>query len=373
LGIISLALVVAIASGQSKRELHIWLEQRGSVPVVPEWFSCISKMRYTTYDKAKAQSCLASILSHPEITSGKLTYKRHKNEDLLTFHVESPSLMVTDLDLGVSGDDLMKVREFSEINGNTLRLGEAYDPYREISTLLMFDLLFRSQGRRYMLSRTIYFDYAIKTFRETVRVWKGPAMDPERLVPPYVEPCQILNGNFNWIDADDFTPVEFIHTRMRTKWLGCFSEENLRHDREMLKGLPFLKESKISVSGSGGSRDFSFYFRSGSIPISQITVHGYGLLSDLSERDAPQLPLRVGDTYGKSKVSQVLDSLKKFYAKDDRQIKVFCNTEVAPSGEARLDFSVLAVPDDIVYINDKRFDVSTHDEPTPAATSSDVN
>jgi hypothetical protein len=143
------------------------------------------------------------------------------------------------------------------------------------------------------------------------------------------------------------------------EWLGCFSENDLREDEELLKKIPFLKESKISVSGSGSSRDFGFHFRSNPIPIVKVTVHGYGLIAGLSEVDVPPLAIHAGDTYSTSQTSRQAESLKNAYEKADRQLKVFVDVGVTPKGEATLDFSLLAYPDDIVYVGDKAYDVTS--------------
>jgi hypothetical protein len=146
---------------------------------------------------------------------------------------------------------------------------------------------------------------------------------------------------------------------MKTKWLECFSENDLREDEELLKKMPFLKESKISVSGSSSSRDFGFHFSSNPIPIVKVTVHGYGLLAGLSEVDVPPLAIHAGDTYSTSQTSKQAESLKSAYEKADRQLKVFVDVGVTPKGEATLDFSLLAYPDDIVYVGGKAYDVTS--------------
>jgi hypothetical protein len=43
-------------------------------------------------------------------------------------------------------------------------------------------------------------------------------------------------GQVRW---DDFTPVEYIRRQMKTKWLGCFSEEDVRADEERLRRMLF--------------------------------------------------------------------------------------------------------------------------------------
>ncbi|MBS1841159.1 MAG: hypothetical protein JST77_09950 [Acidobacteria bacterium] len=186
--------------------------------------------------------------------------------------------------------------------------------------------------------------------------------EPEPLVPPYAEPCPIMNGNFSWMDANDFTPVEFIQRQMKIKWLGCFSESDLQHDRAMLADMSFLRESKISISGSGANRNFAFYFRSNPIPISTVSARGYGLLNGLSETDASSLMIHSGDIYSRSSARAQEDLLNKAYVRDDRQVKTFTDVEVDADGKATLVFSILAYPDDLVYVNDQLFDVTVHRE-----------
>lgn len=180
--------------------------------------------------------------------------------------------------------------------------------------------------------------------------------------PPYAEPCPILNANFNGFDWDDFTPVEYVQRQMKTKWLGCFSESDLRDDENMLKRMTFMKESKIFVTGSGDSRDFGFHFRSNPIPVAKVTVHGYGLLDGITEAETPPLAIHAGDTYSQSRVSRQEASLREAYEKPDWQLKVFTDVQITPKGEAVLEFSLLAYPDDAVYVNDKKYDVTHYSE-----------
>jgi hypothetical protein len=201
-------------------------------------------------------------------------------------------------------------------------------------------------------------DYSTKRAQVAYRVWDAPRREPEPLGPVFGTHCPILNANFNGFDWDDLTPIEYIRQQMKTKWLGCFSESDLRDDEEMLKKMPFLKESKISVSGSGSSRDFAFHFRSNPIPISKVTLHGYGLLAGLSEADIPSLAMHAGETYSTSRTTQQAALLKNAYEMADRQLKVFTDMGITAKGEATLDFSLVAYPDDIVYVGGKAYDVT---------------
>lgn len=346
------------AFAQSTPELRTSLDERGSVPPILQWFSCVHELQQKPYNKPKAQQCLDSIRSNPEIENGKITFKRNH----LTFHVESPTLIVSDVDLGVSAGDLAKVYDLLAVYGNTLRIGEPYESRRESTSWRVLDRLLLMQGRRSGVSRTLHLDYNKKTAQAIFKVWEGPPGEPQLLMPPYGAPCPILNANFNWSDADDFTPVEFIQRQMKTKWLGCFSEADLREDRVRLEGMKFLKESKISVSGPGNSRDLGFHFRSNPISIAKVTVHGYGLLCDLSDQDVASLAVHPGDTYSRSRAWEQEELLSKLFAKDGWQIKTFTDVQIDSTGMASLDFSILAYPDDVVYVNDKPYDVALHHE-----------
>jgi hypothetical protein len=346
------------AFAQSAPVVRTWVDERGSVAPVPQWFSCVHELEHKPYNKPKAQECLDSIRSHPEIETGTITFKPGH----LTFHVESPTLIVSDVDLGVSAGDLAKVYDLLAIYGNALRPGEPFESRREAASWLVLDMLLRLQGRRSGVTRTLHLDYNQKTAQAAFKIWDGPPGEPEPLLPPYGPPCPILNANFNWSDTDDFTPVDFIRRQMKTKWLGCFSEADLREDGARLDGITFLKESKISVSGSGNSRDASFHFRSNPLPIAKVTLHCYGLLSGRCDQDVASLEVHPGETYSRSRTSEQEDSLSKLYGKAGWQLRTFTDVQVDSTGAATLDFSILAYPDDIVYVNDKPYDVILHRE-----------
>ena len=165
------------------------------------------------------------------------------------------------------------------------------------------------------------------------------------------------------MDTDDFSPVRFVERQMKTKWCGCFSETDVRDDLAMLKGMKFLSESNISVEGSGGQRSISVHLRSHPIPIGVITVKGYGLLEGPLEREVPALTIHEGDAYRSWAAYDSAHLLKKAYMKEGRQVRVFNDVEITPDGKADLQFSVLAYPDDVVYINGVKFDGSFPDQP----------
>ena len=350
-----------VAFAQDSKGFSVSVKKSGSVPPVTPWFSCVRDIAASKhYQKAEAQDCLTSLLSHPEITKGKFKYRRYKESNVLTFYLESPSLTVTDVNLDLATGVLAKAHEFLAANGNVLTPGRPYDSDKEASSWLVLDLLSRSQGRRAGVSTTVHLDYDKKSARVDFKTWEGPSGEPEPLIPPYAAPCPIMNGNFNWVDVDDLTPVSYIRREMKIKWLGCFSESDLRDDEARLKQMSFLKDSKISVAGSGQSRDFSFYYRSNPIPISKVIVRGYGLLSDLAESDIPPISIHVGDNYSRSRAEEVENSLKSAFAKEGRQLKVFTDVNVSSIG-ATLNFGVLAYPNDVVYIGAQAFDRSFHD------------
>jgi len=339
--------------------LRTWVEERGSVPPVNPWFTCIQELEHKSYDITKTQQCLDSILSHPEIEKGTFS----TSKDVVTFSLESPTLVVNDLDLDVPPGELSRFHALfstnEAVNGDALHVGEPYTRRRETQEWFGMDLFLRSEGRRAGVSRTLRLDFSKKTAQVAYRVWDAPRQEPQPLPPPFGTPCKISNSNFNGFDWDDLTPVQYIQQQMKTKWLGCFSESDLREDEELLKKMPFLKESKISVSGSGSSRDFAFHFRSNPIPIVKVTVHGYGLLAGLSEADTPALAIHVGDTYSTSRLYEQAATLKNAFEKADRQLKLFTDVGITPKGEATLDFCLVAYPDDIVYLGGKAYDVTT--------------
>jgi hypothetical protein len=358
----SLSILPGRGYAQSDRDLGVDVESHGSAPPIPDWFSCVSEVEKKTYDEVKARACLQSILSHPEAVKGKVSLRRYKVRDVLTFRVEWPSLTVTDVDLGIDPGDLAKVHELLAINGQGLHPGSTYEFNGEASSTLVLDLLLRSEGRRAGISRTVSLDYKQKTAQVKFKIWEGPPGNTDPLVPPYVEACKIMNGNFNWSDADDLSPVSFVERRMKTKWCGCFSETDVQDDLAMLKEMKFLSEPNISVEGTGGQRSVSVKLRSHPIPIADIKVRGYGLLEGQIESAVPPLGIHAADTYSRSASRNVAQLLKKTFMKEGRQVRVFTDVEVTNEGTANLEFSVLAFPDDLVYVNGVKFNGSFPDK-----------
>ena len=344
------------ASAQSTGGLQTYLDASGSVPPVHQWLVCIKELDHRPYNQSKAQECLDSILAHAEIEEGKIVFDEQR--ELLTFYLKSPDLILRDMDPDVSAGELATFHAL--LSENALQMGQPYSPARESGLWLALDLLFRSQGRRTGISRTLHLNYDKKTATVAYKIWEGPPSEPQKLPPPYTPGCAITDLNFNWMDVDDYTPMDFVQRQMKIRPWVCFSEADLREDRARLKGMAFLREANISVSGSDNVRSFSYSLHSNPITIAKVAVHGYGLLSDLSEKDIPPLLVHPGDTYSRSSVGQQEYLLKKANEKDGRQIKVFTDVQIDSTGKAVLDFGVLAYPDDVVYVNDKPYDVTLH-------------
>jgi hypothetical protein len=296
------------------------------------------------------------MLAHSQIQKGKIVLNHYMDSDDLTFRLQSPSLTVTDVDLDVPAEQLAKVHELLQTNGNALVQGGPYDHDRESGSVAVIDLLLRSTGRRAKVSRTIYLDYRRKTARVAFKIWDVPPGVPQRLTPPYKEPCKIMIGNFNWLDVDDLTPESFLERKMRTKWLGCYSDSDVRLDTEQLNQMTFLKEADISVEGSGDSRSIAVHARGNPVPISKVRVRGYGLLEGLRESDLPPLSIHPGDIYSRSNSSATGQLLTRPFPMRERQVMVYSDVEINEQGKAELNFSVLGYPDDVVYIDGERFD-----------------
>src|SRR5215472_8832651 len=199
--------------------------------------------------------------------------------------------------------------------------------------LYWIDLLLRSSGRRAGISRTVRLDYKNKTAQVAFKICEGPPGNPEPLGPPYAEPCKITNGYFNWWDVDDLSPKDFVERRMKTKWLGSFSESDVKDDLTTLKEMKFLKESNISVEGSGDVRSISVHLHGRPILIANIKVRGYGLLDGLAQGDFPPIRITKGDTYSRSEVRGVEKLLEKAFAKGDRQVEVFTDVQITASNQ----------------------------------------
>jgi len=358
----SLGILRSPGRAQTGRQLGVWVESHGSVPPIPDWFGCVREPDKKPYDKIRTQTCLHSILSHQEVLKGKVSPHHYKAQDALTFRVESPSLTVTDVDLGIAPADLAQVHELLAINGGALHPGAIYEDGGEASSRLVLDLFFRSQGRRARISRTVHLDYKQKTAQVALKIWEGPPRYPQPLLPPYAEPCKITNGYFNWMDIDDLSPKDFIERQMKTKWLGCFSEADLQDDLVALKKMKFLAAANIIVEGTRDMKSISVHLRGRPIRIANIKVKGYGLLDGVPEGDVPPISIHAGDTYSRSDARSVETFLKRTFEKSDRQVEVFTDVEVNAVGEADLEFSVLAYPDDLVYVNGAKFDGSFHNE-----------
>jgi hypothetical protein len=216
------------------------------VPPVNPWFICISELEQKPYDKTKAQLCLDSILSHPEIEKG--TFSLSKDHNLLTFSLESPTLVVTDLDLDVPPKELARFQELfsanEAVNGQALHVGEPYTRRRESQVWFGVDLFLRSEGRRAGVSRTLRLDYSTKRAQVAYRVWDAPRREPEPLGPVFGTHCPILNANFNGFDLGRPNAYRIYPTANKDKMAGMLFRERPPGRRGNAQKNAFLERVK---------------------------------------------------------------------------------------------------------------------------------
>jgi len=101
-----------------------------------------------------------------------------------------------------------------------------------------------------------------------------------------------------------------------------------------------------------------FHFRNYPIPVADVTVRGHGLLDGISQVNLSSFPIHRGATFSQGRRREQEASLQKIYEKSDSRLQVSSDIRITPTSEAILDFSLLAYPDDIVYVNGKPYDVN---------------
>src|SRR5205823_1127995 len=84
-----LGVVPPLPSAQDLSGTQPYIEMKGSIPPVADWYSCIREMRGQPFDQNKIDGCLHSVLSHPQLTSGKVSIKHHRRFAEVTFFLGS--------------------------------------------------------------------------------------------------------------------------------------------------------------------------------------------------------------------------------------------------------------------------------------------
>src|SRR5438309_2049083 len=157
---------------------------KGSIPPIPAWYSCIREMRGQPFDQQKVDGCLHSVLSRPHLTAGRVIVKHHRRFAEVTFFLESPALVLSKVDFGLSVDRQMEFENLLRLDEFALHSGDTFDTRKETQTAIKLRQFLKSKGVLALVSNELLLDYVHKTASLIYKVWEGPDIAPEYLLLP---------------------------------------------------------------------------------------------------------------------------------------------------------------------------------------------
>lgn len=349
---ISLVLVLPAALlAQDRSGTQPYVETKGSVPPVAEWYSCTKELRGKPFDRKEADKCLQSILSRPHLTSGKVVVKHYRGYTEVTFILESAALRLSKVDFGLSHgrqiefENLMSQDEFS------LHTGDIFDTRKETQTAIKLEQFLRSNGVLALVSKDVALDYGHMTASVVYKVWEGPTIAPEEPLLPGPRRCDVYVRNFNEIDIDDYTPLPLIDSILGIRSTPCFSSDAIKKAKKELDSTNLFSTIEVKTSDSAEWRDVSVSARTKPTIVKRILYKWHGALSDAHAEELPPLPLAESQVYKRSAALGTRDLLSDFFRKSGLNVKVYEEDSLEPDHQLSVVFHVLGAKTDTLTID----------------------
>jgi hypothetical protein len=324
----------------------------GSVPPVTEWYACMNRLRDKPFDRSKADACLNSILSHPELTSGKLLVKPQNGYTEVTFVLKSPVLTLATASFGLPRELEADFEKFVGSDEDVLRVNSPYDMSKEQHTTLKLEQFFSSQAQAAIVSEDLALDYRNSTANLKYRIWEGPQIPPEHPLLPGPPQCGIYVKDVNETNLDDYTPLALLNKTLALRRTPCFSELEIKNAEKELNDTGLFSTLEIKTSDSGEWRSVSVTARTKPTTVKQIVYRFYGALADESGA-LPELPLAKNQVYTRSAVLRTRDLLLETFRKPAMTVKVYEDETLTEDHQLSVTFHILAAKPDTLSIDGK--------------------
>lgn len=335
------------------------VDAQGSLPPVPQLYSCVRELTGKDYDAANAKSCLDTILASGYFQNGRIeTASGSSNLIVVHFILVAPSLVVRNLDFDVEGSPKEQMLAWIQNTGDILKVGDAYRGDRDGKTREVLGFYFRDIGKSAGISRLANLDYQAGTAGLTYRITVGPDIIPMRALPPYEAECPQRIAMFNLSDVDDYVPINLLEKMTKTHGFDCYSAASISGDSKALQNSKLFNTARYEVQGDTRDRQVYLHIQGKPLKIKEVRIVGYGLLSRQSLAKEGALPLRAGDQYKRSVADASEEYLKSEYVEPNQNLEVTEDDQLTADNELIVTFNVLAYGQDRVTINGKEFRVA---------------
>jgi hypothetical protein len=356
--LVGLLLVAMMQAKPQAKEITARVDAQGSLPPLPQLYTCVRELTGKAYDEANAKSCLNTILAsgyfqngHIEATSGS------SNVVIVHFLLTAPSLLVKGLNFDVERSLKGPMLAWIQNTGDIVTVGDVYRENHDIKTREVLGFYFRDIGKSVGITRLANLDYHAGTAGLTYHITVGPDIIPTRALPPYEDECQQPIATFNLSDVDDYVPINLVEKMTKTHGFDCFSATKIADDGRALQDSKLFNTARYEVQGDPDNRQVYLHIQGKPLKIKEIKIVGYGLLSHQSLANESALPLRSGDPYKRSLADATERYLKNKYAGANQNVEITEDDQLTSDNGLIVTFNVLTYEQDRVTINGKEFTV----------------
>ncbi len=328
-----------------------FIETKGSIPPMTDWYSCVTELRGKPFDRKQVDGCLHSVLSHSHLTAGKVVVKPRRGFTDVTFILESPALTLSKVDFGLPLDRRIEFENLMSQDEFSLRTGEIFDTRKETQTAIKLEQFLKSKGVLAIVSKNVVLDYEHKAASLVYKVWEGPSIIPEETLLPGPRRCDVYVRNFNEINVDDYTPLPFVNNILAIRRTPCFSSEAIKKAKQELDSTDLFSSIEVKTSDSGEWRDVSVSARTKPTMVKHILYKWYGALSDAHTAELPPLPLAENQVYKRSYALGTRDVLLDFFKKSGLNVKVYEEDSLESDHQLSVVFHVLGAKTDTLSID----------------------
>jgi outer membrane protein assembly factor BamA len=340
-----------VALAQDLSGTQPFIETKGSIPPVSEWYSCVRDMRGKPFDRKEVDGCLHSVLSHPHLTAGKVVVKPRRGFTNVTFVLESPALTLSKVDFGLPVDRQIEFENLMRQDEFAPHAGDIYDYRKADQAETKLEQFLKSKGVLTLVSKDVALDYDHKTASLVYRVWEGPSINPEEPLLPGPRRCDVYVRNFNEINIDDYTPLPLIDSILGIRRTPCFSSDAIKKAKQQLDSTDLFSSIEVKTSDSGEWRDVSVSARTKPTIVKHILYKWYGALSNAHTVELPPLPLAENQVYKRSSALGTRDLLSDFFRKSGLNVKVSEEDSLEPDHQLSVVFHVLGAKTDSLSID----------------------
>jgi hypothetical protein len=347
-------ILVSPASAKEQLVQGLSFVDEGSVPHSSRLYSCVRSLQGQAFDDLKTKHCVNDLLASRFFEGATFSIKDWGTGGLeLIFHLKSPSLTITALTFELPQQERSELESWLASDPRNLRVGSIYSSDAESVTFYGIQNFFRSRGRSVLFNSTVNLNYRSGNAQVAYHFVLGPK-GPEETV--LAADCPHRIKYFDLTGIDDNVPFPLVDQMMLVRAFSCFDAELLKQDEKRLLASGIVEEAHLSSEKDGQDWEVRLTARRGDqLILHSMDVKGFGKTVNLSDAQMQTLPLQVRQPYKNSLANKTADSLEKMFSDSEHKISIIQRASLADKKNLHMEFDVLVVPQDELFIDGERY------------------